>query len=84
MMKKKSLINKTLWQFLICTAIIFALMTPLFYMLTKYFYAEDLIDVIQAVERGNEIPKLDLERDIMAGVMIQYFLTFLLLALAAV
>ena len=50
MMKKKSLINKTLWQFLICTAIIFALMTPLFYMLTKYFYAEDLIDVIQAGE----------------------------------
>lgn len=81
-MKKKSLINKTLWQFMICTAIIFALMTPLFYMLTKYFYAEDLIEVIQAVERGNEIPKLDLERDIMAGVMIQYFLTFLLLALA--
>lgn len=82
MMKKKSLINKTLWQFLMCTAIIFALMTPLFYMLTKHFYAEDLIDVIQAVERGNQIPKLDLERDIMAGVMIQYFLTFLLLALA--
>lgn len=81
-MKKKSLINKTLWQFLMCTAIIFALMTPLFYMLTKHFYAEDLIDVIQAVERGNQIPKLDLERDIMAGVMIQYFLTFLLLALA--
>lgn len=81
-MKQKSLINKTLWQFLICTAIIFALMTPLFYLLTKHFYAEDLIDVIRAVEMGQTIPELDLESDIMAGVMIQYVLTFLLLALA--
>lgn len=82
MIKKKSLINRTLWQFMMCTAIIFALMTPLFYMLTKHFYAEDLIDIVQAVEEGHGIPTLDLESDIMAGVMIQYFLTFLLLALA--
>ena len=81
-MKKKSLIHKTLVQFMICTAVIFALMTPAFYMLTKHFYAEDLIDVIRAVERGQAIPQLDLERDIMVGVMIQFVLTFVLLSIA--
>lgn len=82
MMKKRSLIGKTLLLFLICTAVIFVLMTPLFYLLTKYFYAEDLMDVIQAVENGHAIPPLDLERDIMAGVMIQFVMTFMLLSLA--
>lgn len=81
-MKQKSLIQKTLLQFLICTALIFVLTTPLFYLLTKYFYAEDLIDVIEAVEKNQAIPQLDLESDIIAGVMIQFTMTFLLLSIA--
>jgi Signal transduction histidine kinase len=48
------------------------LSTPLFYLLTKHFYAEDLIDVIEAVEAGKPIPADDLEKDIMVGVMIQF------------
>lgn len=82
MRKKSSLVHKTLLQFLMCTAIIFVLMTPLFYLLTKLFYAEDLIDVIQAVERGEGLPPIDLERDIMAGVMLQFVMTFVLLSVA--
>lgn len=65
-----------------CTAVIFTLMTPVFYLITKYFYAEDLIDVIKAVESGDNIPQLDLERDIMTGVMMQFILTFLTLSIA--
>lgn len=81
-MKKKSLIHHTLLWFLVCTAALFVLTLPLFYLLTKHFYAEDLMEVIQAVEHGEAIPSLDMERDIMAGVMIQFVLTFLLLSVA--
>lgn len=81
-MKNHSLIHRTMSQFLICTAVIFLLMTPLFYLLTKHFYAEDLIDVVEAIKEGGAIPPLDLERDIMAGVMLQFILTFVILSVA--
>lgn len=81
-MKKKSLAHKTLMQFVVCTAVIFVLMAPLLYLLTKFFYAEDLIDVIRSVRRGEGIPPLDLERDIIAGMMMQFLLTFAALSAA--
>lgn len=80
--KTKSLLSRTLMQFLICLAVIFLLTTPLFYMLTKLFYAEDMIDIIESVENGNGIPPLDLERDIMAGMMLQFILIFLVISLS--
>lgn len=82
MKRSHSLIHKTMSQFFICTAVIFLLTAPVFYLLTKHFYAEELIEVIQAVENGGEIPPLDLERDIMAGVMMQFILTFMVLSVA--
>lgn len=82
MKQKKSLVYRTLMQLFACSAIIFLLMTPAFYLLTKHFYAEDLIDVIAAVEKGLEIPPLDLERDIMAGVMLQFLLIFATMTVA--
>lgn len=81
-MKTKSLLSKTLFQFALCTAAIFALTAPLFYLLTKYFYAEDIIDIIMAVKRGESIPPLDLERDIMVGMMLQFLLIFLVVSLS--
>lgn len=81
-MKMKSLLSKTLTQFTLCTAAILVLTAPLFYMLTKWFYAEDMIDIIEAVERGEGIPPLDLERDIMAGMMLQFLLIFLVVSLS--
>ena len=45
---------------------------PLFYGLTKSFYAEDMIDIIEAVQVGKPIPSLDLEEDILHGIMIQF------------
>lgn len=78
----KSLLHKTLSQFLVCTVVIFILTTPLFFLLTKYFYAEDMIDIIEAVQQGMSIPPIDLERDIVVGMMIQFLLIFLVLSLA--
>ena len=78
----KSLLHKTLSQFLVCTVAIFILTTPLFFLLTKYFYAEDMIDIIEAVQLGTSIPHIDLERDIVVGMMLQFLLIFLVLSLA--
>lgn len=81
-MKKKSLLSKTLLQFLFCTATLFTLMAPLFYLLTKCFYAEDIIKIVEAVEQGHSIPPIDLERDIIEGMMIQSVLIFLVVSLS--
>lgn len=78
----KTLLSKTLSHFLLCTVGIFLLTMPLFYILTKHFYAEDMIDIIEAVQQGKNIPPLDLENDIMAGMMIQFLLIFIVLSLA--
>lgn len=79
---KTSLLSKTLKQFAICTAICFILTTPAFYLLTKYYYAEDMIDIIKAVSRGEGVPPIDLEQDIVAGMMIQYLLIFCVFTIA--
>ena len=54
-MNKRSLLNKTLTQFIVCIAVLLILTTPLFYLLTKYYYAEDMIDIIEAVKLGKPI-----------------------------
>lgn len=77
-----SLLYTNLRQFALCTAVCFLLTTPVFYLLTKYFYAEDLIDLIEAVNSGQHIPPLDLEEDIIAGMMLQAVLIFVVIALA--
>lgn len=82
MTKNTSLLSKTLKLFGCCTAICFTLTAPLFYLLTKYFYAEDLIDIIEAVNQRKGIPPLDLERDIMAGMMLQFVLIFCVITIA--
>lgn len=78
----KSLLSKTLVQFALCTTVIFALTTPLFYLLTRQYYAEEMIDIIQAFEQGRGLPPLDLEEDIMIGMMIQFLLIFLVVSLS--
>lgn len=78
----RTLLSKTHMRFLACTVVVFVLTTPLFYLITRHFYAEDMIDIIEAVEQGRGIPALDLEQDIMAGVMIQFLLIFLAISLS--
>lgn len=76
----KSLLRKSMTQFIFCIIILFALAAPAFYYLTKNYYAEDMADLIEAVQTGRGIPALDLEEDIMTGIMLQYLLITVLLA----
>ena len=70
----KSLLHKTMFQLAIYIIVIMLLVTPLFYLLTKHYYAEDMIDIIEAAQQNLPLPELDLEEDIMQGVMIQFAL----------
>lgn len=79
---RTSLLSKTLRLFVSCVGICFILTAPLFYLLTKYYYAEDMIDIIEAVSRGEGVPPIDLEQDIIAGMMIQYLLIFCVITIA--
>lgn len=76
----KRLLNKTFIHFAVCAFALFALTMPLFYFLTKNFYAEDMIDIIKAVEAGKGVPPLDLEEDIIEGMLLQLVLIFLVLS----
>ncbi|MDO4160618.1 MAG: HAMP domain-containing sensor histidine kinase [Prevotellaceae bacterium] len=78
----KTLLSKTNSRLVACTAAIFALTAPLFYYITKHFYAEDMIDIIESVQRGQGIPALDLERDIVIGMMLQFMLIFIVISVS--
>lgn len=79
----KTLLHKTSIRIIGCIAVVFILTAPLFYLITRYFYAEDMVDIIESVEHGEGLPSsFDLEQDIIAGVMIQYLLIFIVVALA--
>lgn len=84
MMKQKRLIRKSLGQFAACLAILLLLATPLFYWLTKSFYAEEMHDVLRAVQSGQPIPETDLEEDIALGMVIQFGVIAGVLSLAMV
>lgn len=79
---RTSLLSKTLRLFVSCVTICFVLTAPLFYLLTKYYYAEDMIDIIEAMSRGEGVPPIDLEQDIMVGMMIQYLFIFCVITTA--
>lgn len=83
-MKKRSLMYKSLTQFIVCVAILLLLATPLFYRLTKNFYAEDMIDIIEAVQQDKPVPMIDLEEDILHGIVIQFVLIAIVLGVAIV
>ncbi len=75
----KSLMRKTMTRLIACVAVLFAFAAPAFYYLTKNYYAEDMADLIEAVQSGQGIPQFDLEEDIMTGIMLQYLLITVLL-----
>ncbi len=82
--KQRSLLRKSMTQFVVCVAILFVLAMPLFYWLTKNYYAEDMADLVAAVQAGQNIPVPDLEKDILVGVMIQYAVITAMLAIGVV
>lgn len=76
--------RKTLTQFAICVVLLLLLATPVFYWLTKSFYAEDMIEVVEAVEKGQPVPALDMEEDIAEGIVLQFFLITAVVGVACV
>ena len=82
--KPQSLMRKSMKLFIACIAVLFVLAAPAFYWLTKNYYAEDMIDLIEAVQAGKSIPEPDLEQDILAGIMLQYLLITTLLCVGIV
>ncbi len=82
--KAKSLMSKSMTRFLVCVAALFVLAAPAFYLLTKNYYAEDMADLVEAVTAGKGIPDVDLEEDILMGIMLQYLLITALLCVGIV
>lgn len=80
--KTKKLMSKSMSWFIACIAALFILAIPAFYFLTKNYYAEDMEDLIEAVQTGKGIPANDLKDDIMKGVMLQYLLITAILCAA--
>ncbi len=83
-MKQRSLLRKSMTQFVTCICVLFVLAMPLFYWLTKNYYAEDMEDLVTAIQAGQSIPAPDLEKDIMVGIMIQYVLITAMLGIGVV
>lgn len=80
----KSLLNKSLLQYIACTIIILLICTPLFYFLTKCYYAEDFTEAIEKIQQGKRISHFDLEQDVIAGLMIQFGLIAFVLSISSV
>lgn len=79
----KTLLGKSLTLFILYATVILILFTPLFYYLTEYFYAEDLIDAIEVLQGGRQqMPDIDLERDIVVGSILQIILIVIVLSVA--
>lgn len=83
-MRTRSLMHKSLTQFIVCVTILLIFAMPLFYLLTKNFYAEDMIDIIEAVQQDKPVPAIDLEEDVLHGIMIQFVLIAVVLGIAIV
>lgn len=83
-MKQHSLMRQSLTRFALCVAALLLLAAPLFYLLTKNYYAEDMADLIEAVRQGHPVPHNDLETDIMQGLMLQFALVTTVLGIAVV
>lgn len=82
MKQDKTQFDKSIRRLIVVMIIILIVASPLFYHLTRLFYAEDMIDIIESVKQGRGIPPLDLERDIFIGMLLQYVFIFIALLLS--
>lgn len=83
-MKATTLIHKSMTRFIICMAALLLLSAPLFYLLTKNYYAEDMADLIEAVREGKAVPSDNLEEDVLHGILLQYLLIAGIIGIATV
>lgn len=82
--RKVGLLRSMLTWFVVCMVVLLFFAAPLFYWLTKSYYAEDMIKLIETIQSGQPIPRLDLEEDIIEGMMIQFGVITVVLGVAVV
>ncbi len=70
-MKDRKLMSMLMGQFAVAISIVLILMIPVLYYLNTHFYAEDLTDVV--LHYGIRHPDIDLKKDTMQGLFIQFF-----------
>lgn len=80
----KSLLNKNLLQFVVCILVILLLITPLFYLTTKNYYAEEMMDAMDSFSKGKTMTHSDLEEDVVEGMVLQLVMIFAVLSLSLV
>jgi len=78
----KSLLNKNLMQFIGCMLVILILVTPLFYLTTKDFYAEEMLEAIDHIRKGKAASASDMEEDIVEGMVVQLLFIFAAMSLS--
>lgn len=72
MKQEKELTRKLMVRVGLAMLVILVLITPLLYWLTTRFYAEDLIGIVRSY--GIKDPDIDLNKDVLIGVFIQFFI----------
>jgi two-component system OmpR family sensor kinase len=72
----KSLLNKNLTQFICCIVVLLLLATPLFYLLTKNYYSEEMIETVTQLNKGGALQPSDLGEDIVEGMVLQLVIIF--------
>lgn len=83
-MRKKSLGEKSLTQFVIAIVVLLILSMPLFYHVTRNFYAEDMIELTRAIQQGKTMPDNDIEEDVIQGMALQFLIIASVLGIAMV
>jgi signal transduction histidine kinase len=81
----RTLLQRTINQLTLYLVVSMILCAPLFYFLTTRYYAEDLIEVIEEYEKNGKIGQhFDIEKDVVAGLMIQYVLIAGVIAISVI
>lgn len=80
----KSLLHKSHIQLIGCIVIMLVLVTPLFYLLTKNYYSEEMIENINRLSNGGSVNPSDIEEDIVEGMVIQFVIIFAILSLSLI
>ena len=78
----KSLLNKNLTQVICCITLLLLLATPLFYILTKSFYSEEMIETVTQMNKGGTVAPSDLGEDIVEGMVLQIVLICLVICVS--
>lgn len=82
--RRRSLSYLLMVRFAVCMAVLVILAMPLLYFITTHYYAEDLTRLV--MKYGVKNTHVDLQKDTLMGMFIQFFsiITLLLIAVFVV